>query len=87
MKNKLIYLLMIIMAIVFGYLLGNLCAGLDEPTVAWLGTALNFGIEPTTLDLHAFSITFGLHLAINPIQILLVLLAIVLSPKIAASIK
>lgn len=87
MKNKLIYLLMIIIAIVCGYLLGNLCAGMDEPTVAWLGTALNFGLEPATLDLHAFSITFGLNLAINPIQILLILLAIVVSPKIAASIK
>ena len=87
MKNKLVYLLMIIMAIVFGYLLGNVCAGLSEPTVAWLGTSLNFGFGPATLDLHAFSITIGLHLAINPIQIILVLLANVLSPKIAASIK
>ena len=87
MKNKLIYLLMIIMAIVFGYLLGNLCAGLEEPTVRWLGTSLSFGIEPGTLDLHAFAITFGLRVSINPIQILLILLAIVISPKIAASIK
>ena len=87
MKNKLVYLLMIILAIVFGYLLGNLCAGLDEPTIAWLGTSLNFGMEPATLDLNAFSITFGLRLEINPIQILFILLAIVISPKIAASIK
>ena len=87
MKKKLIYLLMIIMAIVFGYLLSNLCAGLDEPTVSWLGTSLSFGLEPATLDLHAFAVTFGLRLSISPIQILLILLAIVLSPKIAASIK
>ncbi len=87
MKKKLIYLLMIIMAIVFGYLLGNLLTGLEEPTISWLGTALNFELAPTTLDLHAFAITLGLRLAISPIQILLILLAIVLSPKIAASIK
>ena len=53
----------------------------------WLGTALSFGIEPGTLDLHAFAITFGMRVSINPIQILLILLAIVISPKIAASIK
>lgn len=87
MKKKLIYLLMIIMAIVFGYLLGNLLTGLEEPTISWLGTALNFELAPATLDLHAFALTFGLRLAISPIQILLILLAIVLSPKIAASIK
>lgn len=87
MKNKLVYLLMIIIAIVFGYLLGNLCAGVQEPTVAWLGTALNFELQPATLDLHAFAITLGLRLSINPIQILMILLALLLSPKIAASIK
>lgn len=87
MKNKLVYLLMIIMAVVFGYLLGNVCAGLSEPTLSWLGTSVNFGFGPATLDLYAFSITLGLHLSINPIQIIFILLAIVLSPKIAASIK
>ena len=87
MKNKLVYLLMIILAVVFGYLLGKLCVDLDEPMLSWLGTSLNFSLEPMTLDLNAFALTFGLRLAINPIQILFVLLAIVLSPKIAASIK
>ena len=83
MKNKLVYLLMIILAIVFGYLLGILCAGMDEPMVSWLGTSLDFKLDPATVDLHAFALTFG----INPIQILFILLAIVISPKIAASIK
>ncbi len=87
MKNKLIYLLLIILAVVFGYLLGLLCAGMDEPMISWLGTSLNFSLEPTTVDMHAFALTFGLRLAINPIQILFILLAIVLAPKVAASIK
>ena len=87
MKNKLVYLLMIILAIVFGYLLGILCAGMDEPMVSWLGTSLDCKLDPATVDLHAFALTFGIRLSINPIQILFILLAIVISPKIAASIK
>lgn len=55
--------------------------------ISWLGTSLNFSLEPTTVDMHAFALTFGLRLAINPIQILFILLAIVLAPKVAASIK
>lgn len=87
MKTKLMYLFLIIVAILSGYLLGNLCAGVEEPTVSWLGTGLNFGFDTTTINLHAITLSLGLQVSINPLQVLFILLAIVLAPKVAAKIK
>lgn len=87
MKLKLTYLFMIIMAIVFGHLLGNACSGMSEPGIAWLGHSLNFGFDTTTLNLSAITLNIGLHVSINTIQILLIILALAISPKIAEAIK
>lgn len=87
MKLKLTYLFLIIIAIMAGYFLGNICAGTSTPSVSWLGATLTFGFEPFTLKFNAFDLTLGLQLAINPLEILFILLAIVLAPKVADAIK
>lgn len=87
MKMRLTYLFMIIVAIVFGHLLGNACAGMSEPGIAWLGKSLNFGFDTTTFNLTAITLNLGLHVSINTVQILLIILAIAMTPKVAAAIK
>lgn len=87
MKMKLTYLFMIIIAILFGHLLGNACASANEPAIAWLGKSLNFGFDTTTFNLSAITLSLGLQVSINTIQILLILVAIALTPKVAAAIK
>lgn len=85
MKLKLTYLFMIITAILLGHVLGNACAG--DPTIAWLGKSLNFGFDTTTLNFSAFTLCIGLQVSINILQILLILIAVALTPKVAAAIK
>lgn len=87
MKMKLTYLFLIIIAILSGHLLGNLFLGLNEPMISWLGKSLNFGFDTTTLNFNAITLSLGLQVSINTLQILFILLAIALAPKVAASIK
>ncbi|MBR4201454.1 MAG: DUF4321 domain-containing protein [Oscillospiraceae bacterium] len=87
MKNKLVYLFLIITAILIGHLLGLACASVADSSVSWLGHSLNFGFDTTTLNLSAITVSFGLQVSICPMQILCILIALLLAPKVAASIK
>ena len=87
MKLKLTYFFLIIVAIVTGHYLGVLCAGTEEEMVSWLGAALTFGFPPTVFNFSAVSFTLGVSFSINFLQILFLLLAIVLAPKVATAIK
>lgn len=87
MKFKLTLFLCIAVAAIAGGFLGELAAGSLSPYVSWLGYSAAFGFDTISLDLHVIQISFGLHLNINVTQLLLVVLALVVSPKIAAAIK
>ena len=85
MKNKLVLLFMIITAAVLGGLLGNLCDGVYG--LSWLAYSKAVGLDATTLNLSVFDLTFGIHVQMNVAQIILLALALVVSPKIANAIK
>ncbi|MCI5815478.1 DUF4321 domain-containing protein [Ruminococcus sp.] len=85
MKNKLVLLFMIITAAVLGGLLGNLCDGVYG--LSWLAYSKAIGLDATTLNLSVFDLTFGIHVQMNVAQIILLALALVVSPKIANAIK
>lgn len=87
MKMKLTYLFLIIIAVLIGFYLGNACADSGDPLIVWLGYSLDFGFGPVNINLSAFTVDFGLHFSINALQILLIALAITLTPKVAAAIK
>ena len=87
MKNKLVYLFLIVTAILLGHLMGLACAAVSEPSVNWLGHGLNFGFDTTTINLSAITLSLGLQVSICPMQILCILIAILLAPKVAAAIK
>ena len=87
MKFKLTLLLCIITAVILGALLGGVCADSANPYIHWLGLGKEFGFDTIALNLHVVQLTFGMHININVTQILFIILAIAVSPKIAASIK
>ncbi|MBR6716872.1 MAG: DUF4321 domain-containing protein [Oscillospiraceae bacterium] len=87
MKLKLTYLFLIIIAILSGHYLGNACIATHDPMLEWLGKSLQFGFDPATIGLSAFTFTIGFRIAINFLQVMFIALAIVLAPKVAEAIK
>ena len=87
MKFKLTLLFCIIIAVISGSFLGSLCAKSAYKSISWLGLSTSFGFETKSLDLHVLQLSIGLHVDINVVQILLIAIALVIAPKIAASIK
>jgi len=86
MKKKLVYLFLIIIAIISGFFIGNWCSKGPE-YLRWLGNSLSFSMNPTTFDLHAFSLTLGLSVSINFLQIILIFVALAVEPKVEKTIK
>ena len=87
MKFKLTLFLCIAVAAVAGAFLGELAGNSLSPYISWLGYKAAFGFDTISFDLHVIQVSFGLHLNINMTQLLLVILAIAVSPKIASAIK
>ncbi|HBI84696.1 MAG TPA: hypothetical protein DDX71_00190 [Ruminococcus sp.] len=87
MKKNLITFFAIIIAILGGYFLGIICVNTEEPMIMWLGQSLEFGFDTFSLDLSVFQFSLGFHIAINFVQVLLILLAALAGPKIADKIK
>ena len=86
MKRFLVYLFMIVIAIITGHYLGNVCAGSNE-YVSWLAKSLNFGMDVQKIDMNVFQLTFGYQLSINFLQIFLIAIAIAAAPSVMKAIK
>ena len=87
MKFKLTLFFCIAVAAIAGGFLGELAAKSRSPYVSWLGYSAAFGFDTLHFNLHILQFDFGLHVNINVTQLLLVALALVVSPKIASAIK
>ncbi|MCQ2408472.1 MAG: hypothetical protein MJ065_08110 [Oscillospiraceae bacterium] len=87
MKLKLTYLLLIIIAIICGYMLGIWLVTFDNPIIKWFGTNFTLDLAPTNIHFTAVTLTIGFNCILNPAMILLILIAIAAAPKVAASIK
>jgi len=87
MKFKLTLFFCIAIAAILGALLGGLASTSTNAYLHWLGFSKAFGFDTIELNLHIIRLSFGLHVDINITQILLVIVAIAVSPKVAASIK
>lgn len=86
MKRKLVYLFMIITAICAGYFVGKLCVD-KQPYIAWLGKTMEFGFDTTSFNMRAVVMNLGMHFSINFLQIILIIVAIALAPKVSDAIK
>ena len=87
MKYRLTLLLCIIVSVIAGSFLGDICAKSMYKSVSWLGLGTSFGFDTKSLDLHVLPLTVGLHIDINVLQIIFIMISIVVAPKIAAAIK
>ncbi len=85
MKNKLVFLFCIIVAIIIGTFLGEICA--DTPYLEWLGRNFAFSTGIYDLNLHFVKLTLGLDFSINLAQVLMMMIALYVSPKIASKIQ
>lgn len=78
--KTLLLVVLLLLAIVLGKALGSVCSGVNY--LAWLGMSANFGLDPTTLDLAVFNVTFGAKISLNVAQAILLLIAILCYIKI-----
>lgn len=86
--NKVIAFLFFLLAgIVFGTVLGKLCAGV--PFLSWLAYTMSVGLStssPLVLDLIVFKLSFGFELTVNTAQIICVIIALIVYNKTCKSI-
>lgn len=85
MKNKLVLLFLVVAAGISGGLIGKMVDGVHG--LSWLAYSKSIGLDATTLDLSIFDLTFGIHISMNVAQILLLILALLIAPKVADAIK
>ena len=80
MKKFLVYLCSIVVAVILGGVIGNLCAGIRSPQLAGLCAAA--APQSHTWNLYVADLTFGIQSKFNIAQLLLTIVAIFVAPKI-----
>lgn len=80
-KSKLYITFLILIGIVVGTLVGNLCAPISW--LSWLAFGIAFGMEaPFILNLGVMQITFGLSLNLTLAVVIFVILSIIIGRAI-----
>lgn len=87
MKRKLVYFFLIVIAILVGHYVGNLFANDATSILSWLGNYLRFGFDSVELNMSVMQLSLGLHFRINFLQIILIAIAIFITPKVSDAIK
>lgn len=80
MKTKILLIGLLIAAAVIGALLGQTVSGTD--TLGWLAYAKNISISPFTINLVIIKLTFGIDFSMNIAQVLCMVIAIAVYPKL-----
>ncbi|MFR4393330.1 MAG: DUF4321 domain-containing protein [Ruminococcus callidus] len=80
MKKFLVYLCSIVVAVILGGVIGNLCAGIAP--LSWLDYAPPLHLKSHTWNLYVADLTFGIQSKFNIAQLLLTIVAIFVAPKI-----
>ena len=80
MKKFLVYLCSIVVAVILGGVIGNLCAGIAP--LSWLDYAPPLHLKSHTGNLYVADLTFGIQSKFNIAQLLLTIVAIFVAPKI-----
>ncbi|BAF58995.1 MAG: DUF4321 domain-containing protein [Pelotomaculum sp.] len=60
----------LVLLLLVGGLAGSAAGNALAPAVPWLRAASVIGLEPSTLDLHFFKLTFGFTIALGPLTAL-----------------
>ncbi len=83
-KKILVYIAVFVIAVATGSVIANVCAKISA--LSWLSIEPSFGFEPFTLNLIVLDFTFGLNVHITVAHIILLIIAIFVSPKIASAL-
>ncbi len=83
MKKTILLMTLILASVFMGSLLGELAMNVED--LVWLGKTYDIGISTFDLDLQVLVLTLGCHFKICIAQVLLMLVALVSYPKLAAS--
>lgn len=83
-KKILVYIAVFAIAIGAGSVIANLCAKIS--TLSWLSIEPSFGFEPFNLNLIVLDFTFGLNVHLTVAHIIFIIIAIFVSPKVAAAL-
>lgn len=79
-KKMVTFILLILTSITLGSFLGSFFDNIHQ--MSWLNYTIKYSLSPMTLDLSFFSLTFGISLSINIAQIILLITAVLLYPKV-----
>ncbi len=80
MKKALVFIAAIVVALVLGGVIGNLCAGI--PALNWLDYAPPLHVDTHNWNWYVADVTFGIQSKFNIAQLLLVIMAVFTAPKI-----
>lgn len=83
-KKILVYIAVFAIAIGAGSVIASLCAKISA--LSWLSIEPSFGFEPFNLNLIVLDFTFGLNVHLSVAHIILIIIAIFVSPKVAAAL-
>ena len=80
MKKVFVYSLVLVVALLLGGILGNVCANIEP--LSWLDYMPPLNIKEHHWNLYVLDLTFGLQSKFNIAQVILVIVAIFTAPKI-----
>ncbi|OAT85562.1 hypothetical protein A6M21_05400 [Desulfotomaculum copahuensis] len=60
----------LVLLLLVGALVGNALAAMLAPVVPFLKASYTIGLQPATLDLQLFRVTFGFNLTLGPLTAL-----------------
>ncbi|MBQ9696121.1 MAG: DUF4321 domain-containing protein [Oscillospiraceae bacterium] len=80
MKQGLLMTALVLLAIVGGSLLGQVCV--EVPDLEWIGHVYEFGFDTFTMHLQILDITVGTQIHVCIAQMFLVMVALLCYPKL-----
>ncbi len=83
-KKILVYIAVFVIAIGAGSVISTVCA--QTSAMSWLAIQLSFGFEPFKINLIVLDLTFGLNIHITVAHIIMLIIAVFVSPKIASAL-
>lgn len=84
MKNKILLIMLIIAGAIAGSIAAKGTANSDM--LSWLAYSKEIGIDPTNINLVIIDLTIGFNFSMNVAQIIFMLAAIAIYPKLSKAI-
>ena len=83
-KKMLVYIGVVAIAVGAGSVISTLCAQVSA--LSWLAIKPTCGFDPFTINLIVLDFTLGINIHITVAHIIMIIIAIFVSPKVVASL-